>query len=213
MGGIGHNGIAADRLRSYIERIERLLAERAAIAADIKEVKLEAKSDGFDVATINTIIKLRAMEDREREEMEALVDIYKAALGMLDGTPLGNAAIARLSKKPAPPAPDEPNPDRSGEAGAQAQEEAEQKEPPEPEKPTGPTAEDIEAARDEGSQAASEGKPVTANPFPAGDPRRAAFDEAWCQATGSDGMDIPAAFRRTPKPKKPDGEAPEEARP
>ncbi|WP_039853188.1 hypothetical protein [Magnetospirillum fulvum] len=54
-----------------------------------------------------------------------------------------------------------------------------------------------------GRQAAETGKPVSANPFPAGDPRRAAWDEEWCRAAGSDGMEIPEAFRRKKKPQKP----------
>lgn len=93
-------GIAAERLRSFIERIERLEEEKKQLQADIREVKSEAKSAGFDIKTINEILRLRKMDQSEREEHEALVDIYKAALGMLYDTPLGEAARRRLSGRP-----------------------------------------------------------------------------------------------------------------
>lgn len=83
----GHNsdnvgGIAADRLRSVIERVERLEEERKALSGDIKDIFTEAKSAGFDVGTIRQIIRLRKKDTAEREEEETLLDIYKRALGM-----------------------------------------------------------------------------------------------------------------------------------
>lgn len=75
-------GIAADRLRSIIERVERLEEERKALAADIKDVFIEAKSAGFDVRTVKQIIRLRKQEPAEIEEQETLLDIYRRALGM-----------------------------------------------------------------------------------------------------------------------------------
>src|SRR5689334_10881073 len=75
-------GIAADRLRSIIERIERLEEERKALANDIKDIRLEAKSAGFDVPTINAILKLRAKDPAVAEEQETLLDVYRRALGM-----------------------------------------------------------------------------------------------------------------------------------
>ncbi|WP_025886519.1 DUF2312 domain-containing protein [Asaia prunellae] len=83
----GHNsdnvgGIAVDRLRSVIERVERLEEERKALAGDIKDIFAEARSAGFDVATIKNIIKLRKKEPNEIEEQETLLDIYRRALGM-----------------------------------------------------------------------------------------------------------------------------------
>lgn len=75
-------GIAADRLRSIIERVERLEEERKALAADIKDVFTEAKSAGFDVRTVKQIIRLRKQEPAEIEEQETLLDIYRRALGM-----------------------------------------------------------------------------------------------------------------------------------
>lgn len=74
------------------------------------------------------------------------------------------------------------------------------KTPPPPNRP--PPEASIDDARAMGRKAAEEGKPVSTNPFAAGDPRRAAWDEEWCRAAGSDGMEIPEAFRRKKKPKK-----------
>jgi len=75
-------GIAAQRLRSFIERIERLEEEKAALAADIREVYAEAKGDGFDVKTMRQIVRLRKMDSSDRAEQEALLDLYKSALGL-----------------------------------------------------------------------------------------------------------------------------------
>ena len=75
-------GIAADRLLSIIERVERLEEERKALAADIKDVFIEAKSAGVDARTIKQIIRLRKQEPAEIEEQETLLDIYRRALSM-----------------------------------------------------------------------------------------------------------------------------------
>ncbi len=77
-------GVAADQLRSYIERIERLEEEKAGIAADIKDVFAEAKGNGFDIKTMRQIIRLRKLEEIDRQEQETLLDLYKRALGMLE---------------------------------------------------------------------------------------------------------------------------------
>ncbi len=75
-------GIAGDRLRSFVERIERLEEEKAALAADIREVYSEAKGSGFDVKILRQIIRLRKMDVSERQEQEEILDIYKRALDM-----------------------------------------------------------------------------------------------------------------------------------
>lgn len=87
------SGIGAERLRTFIERIERLSEEKDAIAADIKEVKAEARGEGFDIAAINQLLKERKMDPADRQEKEAILETYRRALGMLGGTPLGNAAM------------------------------------------------------------------------------------------------------------------------
>ena len=75
-------GVAGDRLRSFIERIERLEEERATIAVDIREVYAEAKANGFDPKIMRQVVKLRKMESGDRQEQEAMLEIYKEALGM-----------------------------------------------------------------------------------------------------------------------------------
>ena len=75
-------GIARDQLKSVIERIERLEEEKQAIADDIKEVYAEAKGNGFDTKIIRQVIRIRKQDTAERQEQEALLDVYLAALGM-----------------------------------------------------------------------------------------------------------------------------------
>ena len=73
-------GIAADRLRSLIERIERLEEEKKAISSDIRDIFAEAKSAGFDVKIMRAVIKLRKMNAADRDEQEFLLDTYRKAL-------------------------------------------------------------------------------------------------------------------------------------
>ncbi|MBC6404649.1 MAG: DUF2312 domain-containing protein [Rhodospirillales bacterium] len=82
VGGPGVGGIAADRLKSFVERIERLEEEKAALAADIRDVFAEAKGAGFDTKIMRQILKLRKLEQDDRQEQEHLLDLYKRALGM-----------------------------------------------------------------------------------------------------------------------------------
>jgi uncharacterized protein (UPF0335 family) len=74
--------IAADQLRAFIERIERLEEEKAGIAQDIVDVYAETKHVGFHVKSIRAIIKLRKKDPAERQEEEAILDLYKQAMGM-----------------------------------------------------------------------------------------------------------------------------------
>ncbi len=75
-------GIAADRLRSLVERIERLEDEKQALAGDIREIFAEAKGAGFDTKIMRQVIKLRKMEKDDLQEQEHLLDLYKRALGI-----------------------------------------------------------------------------------------------------------------------------------
>ena len=75
-------GIAADRLRSLIERIERLEEEKKALSGDIRDVFAEAKSAGFDVKIMRSILKLRKMNAADRDEQEFLLDTYRKALDL-----------------------------------------------------------------------------------------------------------------------------------
>lgn len=74
--------IAVGQLRSFIERIERLEEEKKTIGDDIKEVYAEAKGSGFDTKAVRTLIRLRKKEEHERQEEEAMIQLYMDALGM-----------------------------------------------------------------------------------------------------------------------------------
>jgi uncharacterized protein (UPF0335 family) len=76
------SGIAADRLRSIVERIERLQEERKALGEDVKDIFGEAKSAGFDVKVLRRVLQLRKMEPAVVDEQDALLDLYRRALGM-----------------------------------------------------------------------------------------------------------------------------------
>ena len=76
------DNVAAEQLRLFIERIERLEEEKKGMADDIRDVYAEAKSQGYDSKTMRAIVRLRKMEKAAREEAEALLDTYKAALGL-----------------------------------------------------------------------------------------------------------------------------------
>lgn len=89
------DGVAADELRQFIERLERLEEEKAGVAGDIKEVFAEAKGRGFDTKAIRTILRIRKQDHSERQEQEAILELYMQALGMLADTPLGRAAVSR----------------------------------------------------------------------------------------------------------------------
>ena len=101
---IGHNSkttkagpLNADRLKSFIERIEKLEEERKAIGGDIKDVYSEAKGVGYDVATMRKIVAIRAKDSADVAEAETLLDVYKHALGMLTG---GAVTTVRVPVEP-----------------------------------------------------------------------------------------------------------------
>ena len=73
-------GVAGERLRSFVERIERLEEEKVALSADIREVYAEAKGAGFDIKVMRHLIRLRKMDKDDRSEMEAILDVYERAL-------------------------------------------------------------------------------------------------------------------------------------
>lgn len=75
------NSAAQGRLRTVIERVERLEEDKAAILADIKEVLLEAKGEGYDVKIIRQVVRLRRIDKAKRQEAEAILDLYLSALG------------------------------------------------------------------------------------------------------------------------------------
>ena len=79
---MSEGSVAADELRLLIERIERLEEEKKAMADDIRDVYAEAKARGYDPKTMRTVVRLRKMETHVRQEAEAILDTYKAALGL-----------------------------------------------------------------------------------------------------------------------------------
>jgi uncharacterized protein (UPF0335 family) len=76
-------GISGERLLSFVERIERLEEEKKALTDDIREVYSEAKGTGYDIKVLRQIIRLRKMDQSDRNEMEEVLDVYKRALGMM----------------------------------------------------------------------------------------------------------------------------------
>lgn len=82
------NTVSGEKLRSFVERVERLTEDKKAIGDDIKLVFAEAKSEGFDNKYLKAIVKLRAVPPSERQENEAMMEMYMAAMGMASETPL-----------------------------------------------------------------------------------------------------------------------------
>jgi uncharacterized protein (UPF0335 family) len=182
---------AQQELRSFRDRIVRLEEQKKEIAEDIKEVFAEAKGRGYDTKALRQVVKREmetASEAEKRRETEAITELYLANLGMLDGTPLGDAARERVVE-------------------AEAQDKGDDDAPPAGDgAPVAPTRgvfteQEIDEARSRGANDSREGKRIIDNPFMAGDPRRAAWDEGHCQDRGSDGMDIPDSWRRKVKDK------------
>lgn len=209
------------RLVDIVQELERLEEEKAEAAAALTQAFKTARTQGFDPATLRVILKLRKLTPAERKQRRALEAIYLASLGLLDGDPLPDEARRRLDERKNPPTP----PDGSGDGPAPADA------PPQPDlaQPSGDTTpapsdpagwlgrspqmrmalKEPEEARKEGREAAEHGKRIFDNPYPAGDPCRAAWDEGWCESSGSNGMDTPSAYqRRVEKPaeKPADGE-------
>ena len=91
---------AKDQLKSIVERVERLEEEKKTIADDIRDVFAEAKGNGYDVKALRAVIRMRKQDKDEREEQQAILDVYLNALGMLSGTPLGDAALRRAGLAP-----------------------------------------------------------------------------------------------------------------
>ena len=88
---IGHNG----ELKAFVERIEKLAEDKRQIAHDMNFVYAEAKATGFDTKIIRKVVALRQKEAAKRDEEQALLDTYMAALGMIADLPLGRAALER----------------------------------------------------------------------------------------------------------------------
>ena len=79
---MAEGNVAADQLRLFIERVERLEEEKKGIADDVRDVYAEAKAQGYDPKIMRQIVRLRKMQPHDRQEMEAVLETYKAALGL-----------------------------------------------------------------------------------------------------------------------------------
>jgi uncharacterized protein (UPF0335 family) len=82
MEDLANTGVAADELKQFIDRLERLEEEKAGIAGDIKEVFAELKGRGFDSKAVRQILRIRKQDQSERQEQEAILELYMQALGM-----------------------------------------------------------------------------------------------------------------------------------
>ncbi len=92
---IKDEGFATDQLNAFVERIERLEEEKAALAADIREVYAEAKGNRFDTKVLRKVVALHRMDMAKRIEHQAILNLYMHRLGMLADTPLGVASVKR----------------------------------------------------------------------------------------------------------------------
>jgi uncharacterized protein (UPF0335 family) len=190
-----------ERLVYQVQTLERLEAEKKEASDALRQAFDEAKRAGFDPSTLKVVLRLRKLTPEQRKERRALEAIYLAALGMLEGDPLPEEARRRLDEEPAPDQPKKGTEGRSSprEAPAPAPAPRPQQQPM--------NLKDPEEARKEGRAAAGTGKRIYDNPYTAGDPCRAAWDEGWCESKKSNGMDTPAAYqRRSQPPEKSDKE-------
>ncbi|HEY8948485.1 MAG TPA: GapR family DNA-binding domain-containing protein [Rhizomicrobium sp.] len=186
---------AAQMLRGFVDEIETIEDRIEELKLERDEIYARAKTRGFNKKAIKKIVKERNEDSTSRIEFEEQCELYRVSLGRSKGKPLSDGARDRISKESE--APDDDDQGGGGNSGAGPESQAE-----------GPAAVDLDAARDEGREAAREGVSVLKNPYMAGDPRRAAWDEGWCAESGSDGMDIPDAWKpkKKDKKKKSDGE-------
>ena len=213
---VGSNTVHGAQLRAFIERVERLREEKREIADAEKSVYAEAKANGFAPKYMRALVKLRALKPSEREEDEAMMDLYLSAVGMAREAPLFRAvgqlgvdlaareSIVEALKLLAPMsgefvvkmggAPIRVWRDDEGEARAEEIDDrpATKPMPAASERPAATKAPPPACTEDEaealGRKAAKEDQPIIANPFPWDDRRRPRWDLGWRREAGSDGM-------------------------
>lgn len=212
------NTIAGEELRSFLERVERVREEKSQLTEDEKLIFAEAKAMGFSLPTMRDVLKIRAMRPADREEGEALLEMYLSALGMAKEAPLfrhvGLMSVDLAAKESVIDAfkslvPNEGEiivkmgggavrlwRDKDGEA--RAEDVIERPAPAASAKSTAPSRPHREfpdcteeEASELGEEAARANQPVITNPFPWDDARRARWDEGWRREAGSDGMGPP----------------------
>lgn len=192
---------ARQRLVNHVHELERLTEIKQHAADALKDGFARAKGEGYDTITLKVVLKLRNMTPTQRQERKALEAIYLAALEMLDGDPLPDEARRRLDRRhddvEQESQPDSGTSDTTPHGPDSAA--------PEPaQQPL--IVKDPNEARQEGVDAAQAGRRIYDNPYPAGDACRAAWDEGWCAANKSHGMETPEAYRRK-SPEKDDKDA------
>lgn len=212
---IGRNTISGQKLQAFVERIERIREQKKQLAEDEKLVFAELKAEGFTPARVRDVLKRRAAKPADIEEAEAQLDMYLHALGMATETPLfravGNMSVDLAARDEVIAAFKQLVPiegeiivkigaqpvrlwrDKNGEA--QAEDVIERPKPASkpasalPERPQRDMPDvDVAGAKELGRQAYLENQPITSNPFPWDDKRRAEFDAGWREASGTDGM-------------------------
>ena len=205
-----NTGPARD-LKDFVDRIVAREIELKQTTAELKEdiaaIYEEADGKGYDAKALKIAVKRRhesADARAKRQETEALADLYSAAIGDLFGKPLDDLTRRRLDEQMKRPegqgdgAGEEPHPELPEEAT----------QPAEP-------AETAEQAHVKGKQARKDGLRIVDNPYHSSSPLRAAWDEGWCEEDGSDGMEVPSAWKRTKPPEedKKDGEDGDDKKP
>lgn len=205
--GSFHDLTPRQRLSRHVRELERLEEAKQKAGENQKEGFAAAQRDGFDTSTLKVVLRLRKLTPDQRRERRALEAIYMAELGMLEGDPLPDEARRRLGGTPPEPPPDQSK--KGGGDAERAPDQAPTAEPPAAEPPSQPqlALKEPAEARAEGEAAAAAGKRIYDNPYPAGDPCRASWDEGWCAGRKSHGMDTPSAYQRrdAKPPKEPKG--------
>lgn len=215
---IGTNSESAARLAGFVERIERVRADKKQLGLDEAQIVAEAKAEGYVGAAIKAVIKIRAMKPHERQESEAILDTYLHAMGMANEPPLfrqigligaditsrdavveamkhlvpvdGSITVETKDGKPV-------RLTRDKDGVVTAKEVVEKPMAPKPPRHEAaerrperpePPAVDGDGAEALGAQAFKDDTPIIANPFPFGDARRGRWDTGWRKASGGDGM-------------------------
>lgn len=203
--GNGRNMGAAQDLKNLVERIVALQIEKKGAIKeydeDIDDIYVEAEGKGYDKKALKIAVRRRHESAEQRAlrlETEVLADMYAAAIGDLAGKPLDDLTRRRIDEQMRKHRGEEVPPEQS----------AQQDLPQEATEPAAPP-ETHEQAKDKGKQARKDGQRIVENPYHSSSPLRAAWDEGWCEEDGSDGMEIPAAWRRE---KPPEEEKPADAK-
>lgn len=147
------DGISGERLKVFLDRIERLEEEKRSIGEDIKEIFAEAKGQGFDTKLMRMLLKERRMDPDDLKEQNDMLDVYRRALGMFVDTPLGEAAMRAAEEKVEGP---------NGEKLRKKKDE----EPVAVAAVAEVTPDDQAEAKLKGEAAGASGEPITANPHP-----------------------------------------------